>query len=133
MLRASLRSIDEQKSTWTSTDGEQVLICPHHTFKNTDALKTGKPYRFEIEVFPVGHVFREGHQLSLSISRPPLDDPVPYPKGKKGRIKSGSYKYESNQTNGRVTVYRNAEHPSSILLPILPDLRPISKAISPAS
>jgi predicted acyl esterase len=125
MLRASLRSLDEEMSAWINLDGDSVLVRPYHTLSNPQELEPGKPYRFEIEVFPVGHVFREGHQLLLSISKPPLSDPVPYPKGKKGAVKSGSFKYESQQPDSTVTIYRSRKYPSSVLLPLLPGLPPI--------
>jgi len=77
---------------------------------------------------PVGHVFRAGHQLSLSISQPPVNDPVPIAKGKRG-YKSGSYKYESNQPPSTVTIQRGTKYASSILLPLLPSLPPISESL----
>jgi predicted acyl esterase len=137
MLRASLRAIDKQMSRWMSVDGEQVLVRPYHVLDSSQRLEPGKPYRFEIEVFPVGHVFREGHQLSLSIGPPPVSDPVPYPSGRpklgrKVRIESGSYKYESSPPKGTVTIHRSQEHPSSVLLPLLPDVPSLSAEI-PAS
>ena len=132
MLRASMRSVDEQRSSWVSIDGERVIVRPYHSFENPEPLEPGKPYRFDIEVFPLGHVFRDGHQLSLSISKPPLSDPVAYPKGKKGKIRSGSFRYESKQPDSTVTLHCSPEYPSSVLLPVLPDLPPISDKI-PAS
>jgi len=57
-----------------------------------------------------------------------LNDPVPYTKGKNG-YKSGSYKYESNQPNSTVTIHRGPDYPSSVLLPLLPGLPPISKEL----
>jgi predicted acyl esterase len=128
MLRASQRSLDEQMSTWVNVNGDRVLIRPYHTLRNPQPLEPGKPYLFEIEVFPVGHVFRAGHQLSLSISKPPLNDPVPYSKGKNG-YKSGSYEYGSNQPNSTVTIHRGPDYPSSVLLPLLPSLPPISQSL----
>jgi predicted acyl esterase len=128
MLRASLRAVDEQMSTFTEVQGERVLIRPHHTLRDPQSLEPSKPYRFEIEVFPVGHVFRAGHKLSVSISQPPLNDPVPFYKRKKG-YKSGSYKYESKQPAGTVTIHRGADYPSSVLLPLLSGLPPISESL----
>ena len=65
----------------------------------------------------------------LTVSRPPENDPVPYPWGrrKKAIIKSGSFKYESNQPDSTVTIHQSSELPSSILLPLMPTLPPISK------
>jgi putative CocE/NonD family hydrolase len=127
MLRASLRSLDEKMSSWVHVNGERVLIRPYHTLSKPQPLEPGKPYPFEIEVFPVGHVFRQGHQLSLSVSKPPMSDPVPYPKGRKGAVKSGSFQYESQQPDSTVTIHRSPRYPSSVLLPLLPGLPPISQ------
>ena len=129
MLRGSLRAIDEEMSNWINIEGERVLIRPYHSLNNPQPLTPGKPYRFEIEIPPTGHVFRKGHQLMLTVSRPPENDPVPYPWGrrKKAIIKSGSFKYESNQPDSTVTIHQSAELPSSILLPLMPTLPPISK------
>ena len=131
MLRASLRSVDKEMSRWVTLDGEQVLVRPHHSLDASKPLEPGKPYRFDIEVFPVGHVFRDGHQLSLSIGPAPESDPVPYPAGRpklggKVKIKSGSYKYESSPHQGTVTIHRSREYPSSILLPLLPNMPSLS-------
>ena len=127
MLRASYRSLDEQLSMWANIDGDRLLVRPVHTFTNPQPLEPGKPNRFEIEVPPLGHVFRDGHQLSLSISKPPLSDPVTYPKGKKDKITSGSYKYESKQPDSTVTIHRSQDYPSSVLLPLLPGLPSIAE------
>ncbi|MHC4643163.1 MAG: CocE/NonD family hydrolase C-terminal non-catalytic domain-containing protein, partial [Planctomycetota bacterium] len=121
LLRASHRALDEGASLWADVKGEKTLIRPHHPHVDPEPLYPRRPYRFDIEVFPVGHVFRSGHKLSLSISQPPLDDPVPV-----ANKKWGTYKYESNQPPGIVTIYWGADYPSRILLPVLPDLPPIS-------
>ena len=73
-----------------------------------------------MEIFPVGHVFREGHKLGLWISQPPLGDPVT-------RTADGqpSYNYESAMPPATVTILRSHDHPSSVLLPFLPELPPI--------
>jgi len=128
ILRASYRALDEEMSTWTELQGEKVLIRPYHTLRDPQPLEPGKPYRFEIEVFPVGHVFRAGHKLSVSISQPPLNDPVPISKRKQG-YQSGSYKYESKQPSGTVTIHRGGDYPSSVLLPLLPELPPIREKL----
>ena len=121
MLRASHRALDEELSQWVDAQGEKVLIRPHHPHVDPQPLYPRKPYRLDIEIFPVGHVFREGHKLLLSISQPPLNDPVPIPRGQ-----MRTFQYESNQPPGTVTIHRGAGYPSSILLPVLPSLPPIS-------
>jgi len=122
LLRASHRALDEELFQWADTQGGRVLIRPHHPHVDPEPLHPGKPYRFEIEVSPVGHVFRAGHGLLLSISQPPLNDPVP-----NAEMRWGTYMYESNQSSGTVTIFRSTDCPSSILLPVLPGLPPISE------
>jgi len=131
MLRASLRDIDEAMSRWMDVSGEKTLLRPHLALTNPQPLEPGKPYRFEIEVFPVGHIFRAGHTLSLKISQPPVSDPVPYPRGQTG-YQVGSYMYESKLDPATVTIYRGADYPSSVLLPMLPTVSAFAEEI-PAS
>lgn len=62
---------------------------------------------------------RNCHKLALVITRPPADDPI-------GVTRSGapSYRYDSRPPPGMVTILQDAEHPSSLLLPVLPDIPP---------
>ena len=120
MLRASHRGLDEARSEWVSVDGRKLLVRPHHPHRDPRPLEPGEPCRFEIEVFPVGHVFREGHKLVVRISQPPLVDRVALaPDGRQ------SYTYDSALPPGTVTILRDADHPSGVLLPVLPELPPI--------
>jgi predicted acyl esterase len=121
VLRASHRQMDEAKSGYVDQDGERLLIRPHHSHDCATPVTPHQPYRFDIQIFTVGHVFRPGHKLVLRLSRPPLGDPI-------GVTRSGepSYQYDSDRPPGVVKVLHNAEHPSSLLLPILPALPPVS-------
>lgn len=127
LLRASHRQLDEQLSESVVLDGKKTLIRPRHTHRQLAPLVPNKPYRFDIEVFPVGHVVREGHHLAIWISQPPNVDPVV-------RAHSGgpSYQYASDPPRSVVTVLRSDTYRSSILLPLLPTLPPISKQPPPA-
>lgn len=117
MLRASHRAVDDQLSSWASVDGQRTLIRPRHTHRDCQPLMPGEPYRLDIEIFPVGHVFREGHRLGLWISQPPLGDPVT-----RNGAEEPTYKYESAMPPAKVTILHDREHASSVLLPILPAL-----------
>jgi predicted acyl esterase len=121
LLRASHRALDDRRSQRVTVDGQSTLIRPRHTHRDAQPLQPGKAYQLDIEIFPVGHVFREGHQLALWISQPPLGDPVT-----RDRDGEPAYKYESAMPPATVTILRNKEHASSILLPVLPDLPPIT-------
>jgi hypothetical protein len=128
LLRASHRSIDPQRSDHVAVDGRNVPIRPHHPHDRPEPVTPHVACEFQIEIPAVGHVFRPGHKLAVTITRPPLADPV-------GVTKSGSpsYQYDSHPPAGTVSILHDAEHPSSLLLPVLPELPPVpSKPVPPA-
>jgi hypothetical protein len=120
LLRASHRGVDEEESVFASLEGREMLVRPHHRHDRLRPISPGEAYCYRIEIFPVGHVFRPGHKLVLRVSRPPFNDPI-------GVTRSGqaSYRYDSNRPPATVTILHDADHPSSLLLPVLPELPPL--------
>ncbi len=94
------------------------LYRPYYGFVGAQLLSPDEATRFEIELFPFGHVFRAGHALVLQVHAPPPNDPI------------STYAYEPNQA-GLVTILQDAGHRSSVLLPVMPRLPPI-RATAPA-
>jgi predicted acyl esterase len=123
LLRASHRELDAEKSGYVNQDDQKLLVQPHHPHTRAEPIVPHKPYRYEIGIPVVGHVFRPGHKLVLRLSRPPLGDPI-------GVTKWGgpSYQYDSDRPPGIVKILHDLEHPSSLLLPVLPSLPPITDA-----
>ena len=121
MLRASHRALDESKSDYVTWKGEKLLIRPRHPHTKAEPVTPYQPQEYVIEIFAIGHVFRQGHKLMLRLSRPPDVDPV-------NRIKSGepSYRYVSDRPPGTVAILHDREHPSNLLAPLLPKLPLIS-------
>jgi predicted acyl esterase len=117
LLRASHRALDAEKSLYVESGGQKLLVQPYHPHDRVAPVAPHEPQEYQIEIFAVGHVFRPGHQLVLSISRPPAGDPI-------GSTRSGtpSYRYDSHPPPGPVTILHDADHPSSLLLPLLPQL-----------
>lgn len=126
-LRASHRSLDPQRSAYAAV-GEKALIRPHHPHDRPEPVTPHVACELQIEIPAIGHVVRPGHKLAITISRPPLADPI-------GATKSGtpSYRYDSYPPAGTVTVLHDAEHPSSLLLPLLPKLPPLPSEPVPLS
>jgi hypothetical protein len=120
LLRASHRALDNERSDYVESAGRRLLIRPHHPHDQPEPVAPHEPVEYQIEIFAFGHVFRPGHQLALFITRPPADDPI-------GATKSGapSYRYDSHPPPGTVTILHDAAHPSSLLLPVLPELPPL--------
>lgn len=120
LLRASHRAFDQERSEFVESAGQRLLIRPYRPHDRVEPVPPHEPVEYQIEIFAVGHVFRPGHQLALIICRPPADDPI-------GLTRSGtpSYRYDSHPPPGAVTILHDAQHPSSLLLPVLPELPPL--------
>lgn len=87
-----------------------------------ELLKPGQPYRFTIEMYPTSLVFRKGHRIRLDISSSNFP-----------RFDVNPNTGEPLNDNRRVqiannTIYLDAEHPSEIILPIIPaDSAPVGR------
>lgn len=102
MLKASHRAIDPAMSDY---DGG-VMYRPYRPHTNPQLVTPGEVYRYVIEVFPVGHVFRPGHRIVMKIHTPPLVDSY--------------YAYVPERPVGINTVYHQADLPSRLMLPVVP-------------
>lgn len=111
LLRASHREIDEQRSPRIEHGpfkGE--IYRPEHPHTEIVPVVPTQPTEFQIEVFPVAQVLRAGHELIVRVHAPPLNDPL------------STWTYPAEQAPGVVQILQSADHPSSILLPFLPEL-----------
>jgi putative CocE/NonD family hydrolase len=75
---------------------------PHTTAENLDI---GATYRYLIEIYPVGWIFRPGHRLIVTIEAPPASDSL--------------YVYAPTTLPTINTILHDAAHPSSIMLPFV--------------
>jgi predicted acyl esterase len=105
VLRASHRAIDTTRSQFTNEDRIYRPYRPH-SGPIPDLLLANRIYELLIEIFPVGHVFRPGHRLAIKVHAPSLDD--------------NDWIYVPKSTPALVTLFHDAEHPSSIMLPVVP-------------
>jgi len=85
-----------------------------------------EPTEYQIEIPAFGHVFRPGHKLALIIMQPVEGDPI-------GVTRSGapSDRYDSHPPPGTVTILYDAAHSSSLLLPVLAQIPPLSDSPVP--
>jgi hypothetical protein len=121
LLRASHRELDPDRTLKLHTDDGEYCVRPRHTHRNPQPLTPGKAEQYVVEVFPVGHVLRAGHQLALWISAPPLQDPAS--RHRDGRM---AYEYVSAMPPSGVRILRGPEFSSHMLLPVLPELPPLA-------
>lgn len=101
LLRASHRAIDPARSDRLD-DGR--IYRPHRPHTNPTQVPPGQVEEYLIEVFPAGHVVREGHRLALEVLAPPLTDSF--------------YVYVPRRVPGALaTIHHDADHPSRLLVP----------------
>jgi putative CocE/NonD family hydrolase len=87
-------------------------------FGKAELLKPGQPYEFTIEMYPTSLVFKKGHRIRLDISSSnfPRFDVNP---------NTGEPLNDNRRTQvARNTIYLDAEHPSQIVLPVIPASAP---------
>lgn len=99
-LRASMRNLDTKRST---------ALHPIPTFLKSDAapLPAGEFTKLRIAVDPLGHIFRAGSKIRVTISAPGGDRPV--------------WRFDTPKTSGSVTdtVALGGASPSKLVLPIV--------------
>jgi putative CocE/NonD family hydrolase len=100
-LRGSHREIDVKRSKpWQ----------PYYPHKKAEPLTPGEIYEFTISLVATGNLFKAGARIGLKVSG--VDDP---PKNPMELICTGTLK---RQSVSRITVYRNADYPSALILPV---------------
>ncbi|WP_242904785.1 CocE/NonD family hydrolase [Actinomadura terrae] len=109
------------KLTDVAQDGTSMLIQYgiqraryRDSLEHPSLIKPGKVYKYTIKIWPTGNVFKAGHKLRLEISSSnfPMYDRNP-----------NTGKEFGTDRHTRVadqTIYHDADHPSSITLPIQP-------------
>ena len=96
-----LTRVYKDGTSWLMTDG--LLKASHRqSHENPEAVSPGEVYRMEIEVWPTSQLLRRGQRLRVDVMNAtfPKVEPCPY--------------VSTNR------VFHDLEHPSSILLPVIP-------------
>ena len=113
LLRASFNATFDAAASQKTPDGD--IYRPYYSYLNLTPVVPGSINKYEVEIFPLGHVWRPGHQLVLQLHAPPASDPI------------SIYQWEPNLP-GLVTIYQSTAYPTSILLPVMRVLPPIRPA-----
>ncbi|HLF69715.1 MAG TPA: CocE/NonD family hydrolase, partial [Actinomycetota bacterium] len=82
------------------------IYRPWRPHTNPQNILPGTTYKYLVEIWPVGHVFRAGHRIGIKIAAPPLVD--------------GIYAYIPKRAVSLNTIYFGGADPSRIMLPIVP-------------
>ncbi|MFH1031756.1 MAG: CocE/NonD family hydrolase [Chloroflexota bacterium] len=111
-LKASYRQTDPKKSTPGS---------PYHTFQNPVPAEAGKIYEYQIPLSPVFYTFKKGTKIWIQIDSDDVNVLANL---------NGVYTAEMLPVPCTNTVYHDQEHPTHMLLPVVPDA-PITKPVPP--
>ena len=107
LLKASHRAIDPLRSYYdTDQNGRTIMVQPYRPHTNPQPVMPGEINKYTIEIFPLGYIFRPGHQILIKVHTPPIVD--------------GIWGYTpTHHQPAPVTLYHDATHPTSVLLPLV--------------
>ena len=121
-LRASHRKLDEAKSE---------EYAPQHTHDEVQPLTPGEIYELDIEIWPTSIVLPEGYRLALSVRGRDYVYPgwTPGDPMIANRVQYGVGPFKHEMPSNRpldvygkkVTLHTGPDHPSHVLLPVIPE------------
>jgi uncharacterized protein len=115
VLRASHRAVDVRKSDRVLRGPFRDVVYRYwHPHVDPKPLTPLEPQRLEIDINPVGHVFRKGHRMVLLVHSPPAADPL------------SQYAWSPEQPTAVNTIHQGPGMRSSLLVPMLPALPPMA-------
>ncbi len=82
--------------------------------ENPSLIAPREIYRYEIDLWYIAHVFQKGHRIGLQIAS------AAFPKYARNLNTGGALANETEMRQAEQTIYHDAEHPSALLLPVLP-------------
>jgi putative CocE/NonD family hydrolase len=82
--------------------------------ENTELMKPGQIYKFTVDLWAAANVFREGHTLRLEVSS------SNFPRFDKNLNTGENAGVGGKSIPATNTIYHDAEHPSALILPIVP-------------
>lgn len=110
LLRASMNATFDDALSQKTPGGD--IYRPYYHYNAITPVLPLTTYKYQVEIFPIGHIWRAGHQLVLQLHAPPANDPI------------STYAYESGQP-GVVFIVQDSDHRTSILLPFMATLPPL--------
>ncbi len=112
ILKASYREVDPAKSA----PGQ-----PYHSYQKPVLPEPNKIYEYQIEITPMFWTFKKGHQLRVDITNYDVQFMAEH---------NTVFTSEQLPTPAKNTIYHDAQHPTHLLLPIIPEA-PATKAVNP--
>ena len=92
-----------------------VRASYRESLENPTPIEPGKVYKYEISIWPTSNLFKEGHQIRLEISS------SNFPHYARNLNTGAEFGETSSMQTARQTIYHEAEHPSKLVLPVMPN------------
>lgn len=103
---ASLRAVDDSRSR--TLDGQSIQPWHPYTPDSVQDVKSGTAILVPVEIFPTSALIAKGHKLRVAVGASDLPQGVPpVPTLLQSLV-------------GVLTIYTDAAHPSSVVLPVVP-------------
>ena len=105
-LKASHRALDTLQS-------KPYRPYHPHTSESLEVIQPGKIYEYDIELIPIGHVFKAGHLLELEI----MNTELPYDPLYLESFPGGHHLPLSRTVSHKI--YLDQNHPSHLYVPLI--------------
>lgn len=103
---ASLRAVDDSRSR--KLDGQMIQPWHPYTQASVQEVGSGNVVLVPVEIFPTSAMIAKGHRLRVAVGASNLPQGVP------------PVPTLLQSLAGVLTIYSDAEHPSSVVLPVVP-------------
>jgi putative CocE/NonD family hydrolase len=123
-------SSDARDTDWTAKlvdvypDGRAFNLCDgivraryHQDPLISTLINPGQVYKYEIDLWATSNVFLPGHRIRVEISS------SNFPRCDRNPNTGNAFGLDANISQANQTVYHNAENPSHIILPVIPDFQ----------
>ncbi|MFC1607253.1 CocE/NonD family hydrolase [Candidatus Latescibacterota bacterium] len=102
-------------------DGKAIYICDgiirasfREGDRDTSNIEPGKVYEYRIDLWATSNVFKKGHRIRIEISS------SNFPRFDRNLNTGGNLATETEMVRATQTIYHDKDHPSCIVLPVIP-------------
>jgi putative CocE/NonD family hydrolase len=108
---ALLADVDQSGYARFLTDG---IVRVRHFESETEAITPGKVYKYNIDLWATGNVFKKGHRVRLYISS------SNFPRFSRNLNSRMANEKSPKAVIARQSIYHDDQHKSALILPVIP-------------
>jgi putative CocE/NonD family hydrolase len=100
---------------WANDSGGHIRARYRNSLAKPELLKPGEIYKYTIDLWHTGVTIAPGHRLRVEVSS------AGFPLFDRNLNTGGSNETETRFVSANQTIYHDAQHPSHVLLPVIPE------------